>query len=92
MFRAQVLGLGAVGTLEVGQAADLVIYSLDHPRFFDFHDSAVAPVVAGEPITVKYSLVGGRVVVDNGMIPGLDIERMRAEAWEGVQAMMNVDD
>jgi hypothetical protein len=49
-------------------------------------------VVAGEPITVKYSLVGGRVVVDNGVIPGLDIERMRAEAWEGVQQLMNVDD
>jgi cytosine/adenosine deaminase-related metal-dependent hydrolase len=89
---AQVLGLGAVGTLQVGQAADLVIYSLDHPRFFGFHDCAVAPVVAGEPITVKYSVVGGRIVVDNGVIPGLDIERMRAEAWEGVQAMMNVDD
>jgi hypothetical protein len=41
---------------------------------------------------VKYSLVGGRIVVDNGVIPGLDIERMRAEAWEGVQAMMTVDD
>ena len=86
------LGLGAVGTLEVGQAADLVIYGLDHPRFYGFHDRAVAPVVAGEPITVKYSLVGGRIVVDNGVIPGLDIERMRAEAWEGVQAMMKVDD
>ncbi len=55
--------------------------------------SGVAPVVAGEPITVKYSLVGGRVVVmDNGVIPGLDIEHMRTEAWEGVQQLMNVDD
>ena len=89
---AHVLGLGAVGTLEVGQAADLVVYSLDHPRFYGFYDSAVAPVVAGEPITVKYSLVGGRIVVDNGVIPGLDIERMRAEAWQGVQQLMNVDD
>ncbi|MNP60296.1 Isoxanthopterin deaminase [compost metagenome] len=86
------LGLGAVGTLEIGQAADLVVYGLDHPRFFGFHDSAVAPVVAGEPIAVKYSLVGGRVVVDNGVIPGLDVQRMRAEAWDGVRQLMNIDD
>jgi len=89
---AQVLGLGAVGTLEIGQAADLVIYGLDHPRYFGFHDIAVAPVVAGEPIRVKYSLVGGRVVVDNGVIPGLDMQRMRAEAWDGVRQLMNVND
>jgi cytosine/adenosine deaminase-related metal-dependent hydrolase len=89
---AQVLGLGAVGTLEVGQAADLVIYGLDHPRFFGFHDIAVAPVVAGEPIAVRYSLVGGRVVVDDGVIPGLDVAQMRAEAWDGVRQLMSVDD
>lgn len=88
---AQVLGLGAVGTLEIGQAADLVVYGLDHPRFFGFHDRAVAPVVAGEPIAVQYSMVGGRLVVDNGVIPGLDLERMRAEAWEGVQQLMHTD-
>lgn len=87
---AQVLGLGSVGTLEIGQAADIVIYGLDHPRFFGFHDIALAPVVAGEPITVQYSMVGGRLVVDQGVIPGLDLERMRAEAWEGVQKLMHV--
>lgn len=85
---AQVLGLGAVGTLQVGQAADLVLYGLDHPRFLGFHDLAVAPVVAGEPIAVRYSLVGGRLVVDNGVIPGLDLEQLRAEAHEGVQQLL----
>jgi cytosine/adenosine deaminase-related metal-dependent hydrolase len=89
---AQVLGLGSVGTLEIGQAADLVIYGLDHPRFFGFHDLAIAPVVAGEPIAVRYSMIGGRLVVDDGVIPGLDLERMRAEAWEGVQQLMHVVD
>lgn len=86
---AQVLGLGAVGTLEVGQVADLVIYSLDHPRFFGFHDSAVAPVVAGEPVKVLYSIINGRVVVDKGEIPGLDVMQMRREANEGVQQMLS---
>ncbi|KZE34819.1 amidohydrolase family protein [Crenobacter luteus] len=85
---AQVLGLGEVGTLAVGQAADLVLYDLGHPRFFGFHDPAIAPVVAGEPVTVRYSLVGGRVVVDDGVIPGLDLERLRAEAFAGVTRLM----
>ncbi|MNL77940.1 amidohydrolase [compost metagenome] len=52
----------------------------------------MAPVVAGEPIAVRYSLVGGRVVVDDGVIPGLDVQQMRAEAWDGVRQLMNVDD
>lgn len=86
---AQVLGLGAVGTLEVGQAADLVLYGLDHPRFLGFHDPALAPVVAGEPIAVRYSIVGGRIVVDDGTIPGLDMGRLRAEARDGVQQLLS---
>ncbi|UXY53856.1 amidohydrolase family protein [Pseudomonas tohonis] len=88
---ATVLGLGAVGTLEVGQAADLVLYGLDHPRFFGFHDPALAPVLAGEPMAVRYSLVGGRLVVDDGVIPGLDLERLRREALDGVQQLLQGD-
>jgi cytosine/adenosine deaminase-related metal-dependent hydrolase len=86
-----VLGLGGVGTLEVGQAADLVVYGLDHPRFLGFHDPALAPVVAGEPIAVRYSLVGGRVAVDDGVIPGLDLARLRAEARAGVEALLSAE-
>jgi len=88
---AEVLGLGGIGTLEVGQAADLVVYGLDHPRFLGFHDPALAPVVAGEPIAVRYSLVGGRVVVDDGVIPGLDLARLRAEARAGVEALLSAE-
>lgn len=85
---AAVLGLGAVGTLAVGQAADLVIYGLDHPRFFGFHDIALAPVVAGEPVAVRYSIINGCVVVDKGEIPGLDLAQMRSEAHDGVQKLL----
>src|SRR5690606_5904668 len=41
---AQVLGLDAVGTLAVGQAADFSIYGLDRdPRYFGLHDPAIGP-------------------------------------------------
>ena len=70
---AGVLGLDAVGTLEVGKAADFVLYDVSDLRFYGFHDLAVAPVTAGEPARVRYNVVNGRVVVDNGVIPGLDL-------------------
>ena len=85
---ARVLGLGEVGTLQIGQAADLVLYDINHPRFYGFHDPALAPVVAGEPITVRTSIIGGRVVVDEGVVCGLDVASIRAQARQGVADLM----
>ena len=85
---ARLLGLDAVGLLEPGMCADLVVYELDHPRFWGFHDAALAPVAAGEPTRVRYSVVHGRVVVDDGCIPGLDLQRLRAQAAAGVRALL----
>ena len=85
---AGVLGLDAVGSIEVGKAADLVLYDIDDPRFYGFHDLAVAPVTAGEPARVRYNIVNGRVVVDDGVIPGLDIDALRREAAEGVKVLL----
>jgi 8-oxoguanine deaminase len=86
---AGVLGLDAVGTIETGKAADLVLYDMDDPRFFGFHDLAVAPVAAGEPARVRYNVVNGRVVVDDGVIPGLDLVELRRQAAEGVKLLLS---
>ena len=83
------LGLDAVGTLDVGQAADLVLYDVSGPRFAGFHDPAVAPVTAGEPAPVKYSIVNGRVVVDDGEIPGLDLHALRRDAIDAVRQLID---
>lgn len=85
---AQVLGLEGVGTLEVGQAADLVVYDLAHdPAFFGLHDSGVGPVVCGARPRLRAVLVQGRVVVEHDTIPGLDLEQLRADASRLVAAM-----
>jgi 8-oxoguanine deaminase len=86
---ARVLGLDAVGTLEEGKAADLVLYDISDLRFHGFHDMAVAPVAAGEPARVRYNVVNGRVVVDDGEIPGLDLDGLRHAAAEGVKLLLN---
>ena len=82
------MGLGKVGTLQVGHAADLVLYDINHPRFYGFHDFAVAPVAAGEPIRVRTSIINGRVVVEDGQVCGLDVAALREQTFQGVQALM----
>ncbi|WP_416466716.1 amidohydrolase family protein [Pseudomonas sp. LFS044] len=81
---AQVLGLDALGTLEVGKAADLALYRLDQPRYFGLHDVGIAPVVGGGRPTLRALLVGGRLSVENDAIPGLDLAELGSQAREAV--------
>jgi cytosine/adenosine deaminase-related metal-dependent hydrolase len=77
-----------VGTLEVGQAADLAIYDLDQPRHFGLHDPAIGPVASGGRPRLRAVLVHGRVVVENDAIPGLDLAQLRREAQAQVRRML----
>jgi cytosine/adenosine deaminase-related metal-dependent hydrolase len=81
---ARVLGFDGVGTLAVGQAADLAVWRLDDPRFFGLHDPALGPVASGARPFLKWLLVDGRVVVQDDAIAGLDMERLRHEAKAAV--------
>ena len=85
---ARLLGLDGVGTLEVGQAADLAVYDLDQPRYFGLHDPAIGPVVSGGRPTLRALLVQGRVVVEDDAIPGLDLVQLRHEASAFVENMI----
>ncbi|WP_290871535.1 amidohydrolase family protein [Aquabacterium sp.] len=84
---AQILGLGAVGTLQVGQAADIVVQPLNEPRQWGLHDPAMAPVMSGAA-RPSHVLCQGRVVLDQGQIPGLDLTRLHAEANDAVRHIM----
>ncbi len=81
---ARLLGFEGVGALEVGSAADLAVYRLDEPRYMGLHDPAIGPVVSGSRPHLKWLFVDGRVVVEDDTVPGLDMDRMRAEARAGV--------
>ena len=83
---AKVLGFDGVGTLEVGAAADIAVYSLDDPRFFGLHDPAIAPVVSGGRPRLKWLLVDGEVRVEDDAIPGLDMAELGAKARAAVRA------
>ena len=85
---ARVLGLGGVGTLQVGMAADLAVYDLDEPRYFGLHDMAIGPVASGGRARLRALLVHGRVVVENDTIPGMDLAALRHEAQALVNQML----
>ncbi|ENV76056.1 MAG: amidohydrolase family protein [Acinetobacter ursingii] len=84
---AQVLGLSDIGTLEVGQQADLVVYQLDDPRYMGLHDMAIGPVASGGQAQIKHMLIGGKTVIENNHIPNLDMRELAAQAREAVKKL-----
>jgi cytosine/adenosine deaminase-related metal-dependent hydrolase len=85
---ARVLGIDGIGTLAVGQAADIAVYRLDQPRFFGLHDPAIGPVASGGKAALRALLVAGRAVVQDDAIPGLDLAELRHEAQALVKRML----
>jgi cytosine/adenosine deaminase-related metal-dependent hydrolase len=77
---ARVLGFDDTGVIAPGKLADLAIFELSHPRYFGLHDPLLGPVAGGGAAHLRYLLVGGRVVVADGAIPGLDLDQLRHDA------------
>jgi cytosine/adenosine deaminase-related metal-dependent hydrolase len=75
-----VLGFPDIGVLAPGKLADLAIFNLSSPRYFGLHDPLAGPVAAAGAADLKILMVGGRIVVGNGAIPGLDLEKLRHDA------------
>jgi cytosine/adenosine deaminase-related metal-dependent hydrolase len=70
---ARVLGRDDIGTLAPGRCADFIAYDLDRIEFAGARHDPVAAVVMCAPVTVDHSWVGGRRVVDDGHLVGLDV-------------------
>ncbi|WP_288392210.1 amidohydrolase family protein [uncultured Herbaspirillum sp.] len=85
---AGVLGLGALDGLQVGQQADIALYRLDDPRYFGLHDPAIGPVVSGGRPFLKAMWVAGRAVVQDDVIPGVDLAELGAQARQAVRKML----
>lgn len=86
---AAVLGLPGIGTLAPGQAADIAIYALDRdPRHFGLHDLAIAPVASGGAAHLRSLLVGGREIVREGALPGVDMIELGRQARLAVKTLI----
>jgi 8-oxoguanine deaminase len=77
---ARVLGFDDIGVLAPGKLADIAIFNLSSPRYFGLHDPLIGPVAGAGAADLKTLMVGGRIVVEDGAIPGLDLEKLRRDA------------
>jgi cytosine/adenosine deaminase-related metal-dependent hydrolase len=80
---ARVLGRDDIGYLAPGLAADFVAFDL---RGLDYSAAAahdpVGALILCTPPKVAWSVINGRVVVEKGALPGLDVERLVARQNE----------
>src|SRR5580700_2045295 len=68
-------GRSDVGEIAVGKMADLALFKLDELRFSGSGDPLAALVLCGAHRADRV-LVGGRWLVENGAIPGLDLPHL----------------
>lgn len=84
---AKVLGLDQVGTIEIGQQADLVLYRLDDPRYLGLHDMAIGPIASGGRAHIKAMFIAGKMVIENDQIPDLDMMELASQAKQSVKLL-----
>ncbi len=72
---AACIGRPELGRIEVGAAADLALFKLDELRFSGAGDPIAAVVLCGAQRADRV-MVAGRWVVEDGAIPGLDVEAL----------------
>jgi 8-oxoguanine deaminase len=76
---AQVLGRDDIGSLQPGKCADFFTLDLNHVAYAGGLSDPVAAVVFCAPTRARHTVVGGRLIVDNGEIVSLDLEPVVAE-------------
>jgi cytosine/adenosine deaminase-related metal-dependent hydrolase len=72
---AAVLGRNDIGSLEAGKCADFFAVNLNRLEFSGMHDP-VSAVVFGQPVNVDYTVVHGKVIVQEGRLTTLDRGRL----------------
>jgi 8-oxoguanine deaminase len=72
---AAVLGRPSLGSIAVGNPADLALYSLREPRFSGYDDPLAAFVLCGAH-SAAHVMVGGRWLVESGAAAGVDMDEL----------------
>jgi 5-methylthioadenosine/S-adenosylhomocysteine deaminase len=77
---ARALGRDDLGTLEPGKRADLFVFDPLHAKSIPVHDPVSTLVYSSGEVNVRTTIVGGRVVLDDRRIVGVDEDAILAEA------------
>lgn len=70
---AAMLGREELGSVEAGKAADMVAFRVDGLEHAGAQNDPVAALLTCSPVRAWVSVINGRVVVDQGHVPGLDL-------------------
>jgi cytosine/adenosine deaminase-related metal-dependent hydrolase len=78
---ATVLGFDKVGRIAPGFAADIAVFDIDRLEYAGSRaDPAASLLFCGFNHAAAYVICNGRVVVDEGQIPGIDEEKLKNDA------------
>lgn len=86
---ARALGRDDLGRLAPGARADLTVIALDDPAMGQVIDPIQTLMLNGSGRDVRMVVIDGRVVMENGEIPGVEHSAMRAQAqvqFDGIVA------
>ena len=84
---AACIGRPELGEIAVGSAADFALFKLDELRFSGAHDPLAALVLCGAHHADRV-MVGGRWVVEDGAIGGLDLPALRRRHGAAAAALL----
>ena len=77
---ARALGRSDLGRLEPGALADITVIALDDPAMGQVIDPIQTILLNGSGRDVRTVVIDGQIVMQDGVIPGVDHDAMRAEA------------
>jgi 5-methylthioadenosine/S-adenosylhomocysteine deaminase len=77
---AAAMGRADFGSLEPGKRADLFIFDPQHAKSIPVHDPVSTLVYSSGQVNVRTTVVGGRVVLDDRRIVGVDEDAILREA------------
>ncbi len=85
---ADALGRPDLGRLMPGALADIVVWDLSGPHLGQLPDPIQRLVLSGSRRDARMVIVDGRVVVENGRLPGVDLEAWEARARSQFRTVM----
>lgn len=71
-----------IGSLEVGNKADFIIFDLNHIEWTPFHDPLQALVFSASTATIAETWVNGVALYKDGLVQGVDEQALKTKARE----------
>jgi 5-methylthioadenosine/S-adenosylhomocysteine deaminase len=87
---AAAIGRDDFGSLEPGKRADLFIFDPQHAKSIPVHDPVSTLVYSSGEVNVHTTIVGGRVVLDNRRITGVNEDTILAEAQAVAEQLSDI--